>query len=188
MRITGGDHKGREVKAPGGFHVRPTSSKAREAVFSMIAGRVSGARVLDMFAGSGILGIEALSRGAAYAVFVEKSPAVATILKDNLSNLGILDQYFRVVISDAFNYLRKASTMGIAFDIIFLDPPYRTRLGEKVLSFLDGSSLLSAGGLIVHECRMGREFVLPGGFEIEREKKYGDTSITLCVKREGVYE
>lgn len=186
MRITGGDHRGREVKTPGGFHVRPTSSKVREAVFSMIASRVSGARVLDLFAGSGILGIEALSRGAGFTVFVEKSPAVASLLKDNLRNLGIGETYFRVVISDVFNYLKKASNMGKVFDIVFLDPPYRSRLGEKALSFLDESSLLSPKGLIVNEYRMGREFVLPGGFEIEREKKYGNTSIILCVKREAV--
>lgn len=182
MRVIGGDLKGRKIKVPGGYEVRPTSNRVREALFSIIGDQISGARVLDLFAGTGSLGIEALSRGAAHAIFVEKSRRVATVLIDNLLRLDVERAYFEVVISDAFNYLNKASKKGIVFDIIFIDPPYKSQAGEKVLGLLAKMPLLVEGGLTSNEFETGEGLKIPEGLRCVKEKNYGDTSIAICIR------
>lgn len=185
MRIIGGNLKGRKIKVPRGYEVRPTSNRVREALFSVIGDRIPGSRVLDLFAGTGSLGLEALSRGASHVIFVEKSRHFASVLIDNLRKLDVKRNYFEVVITDAFNYLNRASKRGIVFDIIFIDPPYKSRLGEKVLDLIARGPLLAEGGLLLNEFKTGENFKIPEGFRSVKEKKYGDTSIMICVRKEG---
>ncbi len=121
MRIVAGAYGGRRLTAPRGGRVRPTSDRVREALFSIL-GTVAGARVLDLFAGSGALGIEALSRGAAEATFVDSAPAAARAVRANLDALGIGAEVRR---ADARAFLRSARAGGRQYDLVFLDPPYR---------------------------------------------------------------
>ena len=185
IRIIGGNFRGRKIKVPGGTQVRPTSDRVREAIFSMIEKRVPGARVLDLFAGTGSLGIEALSRGADYCVFVEKSRRIASVLLDNLAVLGVESGFFAVVISDAFRYLNRASKMGIVFDIVFIDPPYKSGMGAKLLDTFAVNPIVADHGLILYEFNRGEDVKIPRGFQREREKNYGDTSIMTCIRKEG---
>lgn len=180
-----GEFKGRRIKVPRGYRVRPTSSRVREALFSLIAVSVPESRVLDLFAGAGSLGIEALSRGAAHAVFVEKSRKTASMIAENLRVLKVARSQFEVVISDAFHYLSMAAKKRIVFDIIFIDPPYRSHLGSKTLSVLAKNPLLTEGGLVLNEFEKGEDLIIPEEFKLEKEKNYGDTSIIICTQREG---
>src|SRR3954453_13668244 len=122
MRVIAGSYGGRTLKAPAGDGTRPTSDRVREALFSILGDRVAGARVLDLFAGSGALGIEALSRGAASATFVDDAPAALRVLRANLEALG---EDAEVVRADAVRWLRAASGRAHQYDLVLLDPPYR---------------------------------------------------------------
>jgi len=171
MRVVAGRLGGRRLVAPAGSATRPTSDRVREALFSVL-GTVEGLDVLDLFAGSGALGIEALSRGAASAVFVERAPAALKALRANLAALALEPQVFS---GDAQAFLRNARRAGDTYDLLFLDPPYREagHLGRE----LDLSAALAAGGRIVTESdrRSPLEIDLPVTFE----RRYGDTLIRI---------
>ncbi len=122
MRVIAGRHGGRRLQAPAGEATRPTSDRVREALFSILGARVEGAHVLDLFAGSGALGIEALSRGAAAATFVDAAPDAVRVLRGNLAALG---EEAEVVHGDALRWLRAAPRRARQYDLVFLDPPYR---------------------------------------------------------------
>src|SRR3954467_7982650 len=122
LRIVAGRWSGRRLVAPRGRDTRPTSDRGREALFSIL-GPLDGARVLDLFAGSGALGLEALSRGAASATLVERAPAALRVLRDNVADLGAGAE---IVAADARSYLRGARGQGAQYDLVFLDPPYRS--------------------------------------------------------------
>ena len=170
MRVVAGQLKGRRLQAPKGRRTRPTADRVREAVFSML-GDVSGARVLDLFAGSGALGIEALSRGAAKVVFVERDPRAAAIIHRNLDALG-LDQPVRR--QDALRFLARPEE---TFDLVFADPPYdsASRLAGPLSDALP--AVLSKGARIVTESdkRDPLELLLP----LLVERVYGDTRIAI---------
>ena len=138
MRIIAGHFKGKRLKVPSGFKVRPTSDRVREALFSMIGEKVKGASVLDLFAGSGALGIEALSRGAASSVFVENSRSVSSFLFENILNAGVKKSLFKVVISDSFDYLKKAGREGSRFDLVFIDPAHELRIRAAWVYYIEG--------------------------------------------------
>jgi 16S rRNA (guanine966-N2)-methyltransferase len=171
VRVVAGRFGGRRLTAPAGSATRPTSDRVREALFSVL-GDVSGLEVLDLFAGSGALGIEALSRGAASVVFVERAPPAVKALATNIATLGI---EARVHSGDARAFLRKARAAGETYDLVFLDPPYREadRLGRE----LDVPAVLAPGGRIVTESdrRAPLEMALPITFE----RRYGDTLIRI---------
>jgi 16S rRNA (guanine966-N2)-methyltransferase len=171
MRVVAGRLGGRRLTAPAGGFTRPTSDRVREALFSVL-GDVDGLRVLDLFAGTGALGIEALSRGAASAVFVDKAPAALKVLRRNLEALGIEAQVHH---GDARSYLRKAREAGETYDLVFLDPPYREagRLGSE-LALIE---VLTPGGRVVAESdrRSPLDIDLPMTFE----RRYGDTLIRI---------
>jgi 16S rRNA (guanine966-N2)-methyltransferase len=171
MRIVAGRFGGRRLSAPPGSATRPTSDRVREALFSVL-GDVDGQRVLDLFAGSGALGIEALSRGAASVLFVERAPAALKTLRANLAALGLEQE---VHAGDARTFARKARAAGETYDLVFLDPPYREagRLGSE----LDVAALLAPDGRIVVESdrRAPLEIDLPMTFE----RRYGDTLIRI---------
>ena len=169
MRVVAGTRGGRRITAPKGRDVRPTSDRVREALFSILGERVEGARVLDLFAGTGALGIEALSRGAAQATFVDRDTAAVR------ANLDALELDGEVHRRDAEAFLRTAAG---EYDLVFLDPPYREagRLGPKLADTLP--AVLAPGALVVSESDRRDPLHLPG-LETLDERRYGDTLIRL---------
>jgi len=169
--VIAGELGGRRLRAPRGAATRPTAERVREAVFSML-GELGGLRVLDLFAGSGALGIEALSRGAAHATFVERAPAPLAALRANLAALGLLERS-TVRAGDALTALRGPGT----YDLVFLDPPYA--MAEALAGELERAlpAVLAAGARVVSESdrRAPPALALP----LERERRYGDTLIRI---------
>lgn len=155
MRIIAGSFRSRPLQAPAGLATRPTSDRLRETLFNVIAPRIAGAAFLDLYAGSGAVGIEALSRGASHVTFVERAPAALKVLRKNLDSLPIAGN-FAIHAGTAHAFLRKPSLGTRIFDLVFLDPPYDA-LEEyaMMLSLIGGaaSGLLSPGGLVIAEHR-----------------------------------
>jgi 16S rRNA (guanine966-N2)-methyltransferase len=170
VRVVAGEFRGRRLAAPRGVRTRPTADRVREALFSML-GDVSGARVLDLYAGSGALGIEALSRGAESAVFVERDPRAVAAIERNLASIGLRE---RVVRSDALRFL--ATDQGM-FDLVFCDPPYdsASRLAGPLAEHLP--ALTSEHARIVTESDKRNPLELP--FPLVKERTYGDTRIAI---------
>jgi 16S rRNA (guanine966-N2)-methyltransferase len=171
VRVVAGAFKGRRLEAPRGQRTRPTADRVREALFSML-GDLAGARVLDLYAGSGALGIEALSRGAGSTLFVDRDPRAVAVIKRNLEAVGVDAEIRR---QDAARFLAAAS--GGPFDLVFVDPPYDSpgRLGDSLSVRLP--PLLSEDARIVTEShkRTPLELDLP----LVRERTYGDTRIAV---------
>ncbi|GIX07254.1 MAG: methyltransferase [Candidatus Poribacteria bacterium] len=136
MRIVAGRYGGRRLRRPKGSAVRPTSDRVRESVFAILRHRIHKARVLDLYAGTGSLGLEALSRGAAFVCFVEKNPAQAQQLRENLQALGVPRESAWVVCGDAIRQIEQFAQQGTVFDLIFLDPPYQSTLAHETLQTL----------------------------------------------------
>jgi 16S rRNA (guanine966-N2)-methyltransferase len=174
MRIVGGAWGGRRLQAPPGDATRPTSDRVREALFSILGDRVDGARVLDLFAGSGALGLEALSRGAAEATFVDSAAAPLKALAANLGTLGAEAEVRR---QDALRFLGSARNQARVYDLVFLDPPYRlaNRLGGRLSEELP--HVLSPGATVVTES--DRREPLDLDLPISDERRYGDTLIRI---------
>jgi 16S rRNA (guanine966-N2)-methyltransferase len=152
MRIIAGEAHGRRLKAPRGLHTRPTSARARESIFSRLAVRMdlAGVRVLDIFAGSGSLGIESLSRGASFVNFIDSSRDAAAAIRDNLAQLGLADRA-RVIVSDVRRALGELGNSHEAFDLVFVDAPFKDDMSAEVLTLLGGLDLVAPGGWIVVE-------------------------------------
>jgi 16S rRNA (guanine966-N2)-methyltransferase len=174
VRVIAGEWGGRRLVAPPGAATRPTSDRVREALFSVLGERIGGARVLDLFAGSGALGIEALSRGAAAATFVDSAAAALKALRANLEALGA-EAVVRK--ADAVRFATNAAAAGDQYDLVFLDPPYRLagRLGAQLSAILP--AVLAPGGAVVAESdrREPIELSLP----LLDERRYGDTLIRI---------
>jgi 16S rRNA (guanine966-N2)-methyltransferase len=174
LRVIAGRYGGRRLQAPAGAATRPTSDRVREALFSILGARVDDAAVLDLFAGSGALGIEALSRGAARATFVESAPPALRALRDNLAALGADAE---VVRADALRWLRGASRGERQYSLVFLDPPYRraAALGAELSEALP--AVLGPDALVVSESdrRAPLELTIP----THDERRYGDTLIRI---------
>ncbi|HEY1984822.1 MAG TPA: 16S rRNA (guanine(966)-N(2))-methyltransferase RsmD [Terracidiphilus sp.] len=154
MRIIAGSYRSRTLQAPAGADTRPTSDRLRETLFNVLAPRIEGARFLDLYAGSGAVGIEALSRGAAHVVFVERAPAALKVLRANLDRLGVTTGV-RMIAASVGSYLRKGER-GDSYDLVFLDPPYdAAREYEAALNLLGGTSgaLLAEGSQVIAEHR-----------------------------------
>lgn len=175
MRVITGSARGRKlVTVPGTEVVRPTADRVKEALFSAVQFEIEGALVLDLFAGSGQLGIEALSRGARGAVFIDISPKSVETIKQNLSATGLMKQA-RVALMDAVSFLRSTNER---FDLAFLDPPYHSGLIPLALPLL-GEKMQENGAIL---CETDREEELPeeaGPFRIARRYRYSKTMITL---------
>ncbi len=148
MRIITGTARGARLKAPRGLRTRPTADRVRESLFSILGTRVAGRQVLDLFAGTGSLGLEALSRGARRAVFVDR--ATAAVLRDNAAHTH-LEEKAQILGSDVFAALERFAASGERFGLVFCDPPYRRGLWERVLMALDVSPLLTEDALLVIE-------------------------------------
>jgi 16S rRNA (guanine966-N2)-methyltransferase len=172
VRVIAGRYGGRRLQAPPGTATRPTSDRVREALFSILGARVAGARVLDLFAGSGALGLESLSRGAASVTFVERAPAALRALRANVAALGAEAEIAR---ADASAWLRAASGGARQYDLVFLDPPYgqAEALGAVLSDLLP--AVLGADALVVAES--DRRAPLKLTMPITDERRYGDTLI-----------
>lgn len=179
MRVVSGTARGVILKTPEGLQTRPTADKVKEAMFSILQFDLPGAAVLDLFGGTGQLGIEALSRGAKSAVFVDAWDKACTLIKENLRRTK-MEQSSRVVRSDYLSYLRSCKEQ---FDIILLDPPYAEVFLETALKCITEIDILRTGGIIVCERPMEKE--LPWdfpNFTRSKDYKYGKTIITLYRK------
>jgi 16S rRNA (guanine966-N2)-methyltransferase len=174
VRVIAGRYGGRTLKAPPGRNTRPTSDRVREALFSILGPRIQDARVLDLFAGSGALGLEALSRGAAEATFVDDAATAIRAIKDNLQALGASAETHR---TDALRFLGHASRSGAQYDLIFLDPPYRQaeRLARPLSEALP--AVLAPGAVAVAES--DRRAPLALELPLHDERRYGDTLIRI---------
>ena len=178
LRIIGGAWRGRRFHAPDSPDVRPTADRVREAVFNILGQRLEGQRVLDLYAGAGALGLEALSRGAEHATFVERTPAVAAVIRQNLERLEGAARA-TVVVSTAEAYVARR---GIGpYDTIFADPPYRHAPGDELWSAAVERLLVAGGRLVIeHAARSSPQL---GGLDVELdERRYGDTAVTLVAK------
>ena len=179
MRVITGTARGIQLKTPEGLQTRPTSDRVKEAMFSIIQFDIPGAKVLDLFGGTGQLGIEALSRGAKSALFVDAGEKACALIRENLKKTK-LDQQGRVVRSDYLDYLRRSRE---TFDIIFLDPPYAEVFLENALNLITEIDILQTNGIIVAERPLGKE--LPWeyeGYQRSKDYKYGNTLVTLYRK------
>jgi 16S rRNA (guanine966-N2)-methyltransferase len=178
VRVVAGKWGGRLLRAPRGLSVRPTTGMVREAVFGILGDRVDGAKVLDLFAGTGAMAIEALSRGAAEAVLVESSPKTLSVLKGNLDSVGA--QRTVVMAMDYRAALRKLAARGAMFSLVFVDPPYGGGLVGESAAELAMRGVLAAGALVAAE-RAARDPVdrMPGSWELLTDRRYGDTRVTL---------
>jgi len=178
MRIIGGIHKGRKIKSIKGMLTRPTTDFIREALFNIISNKVLDSNFLDLFAGTGAIGLEALSRGAKKAVFVEKNLTACSVINQNLRDLRLVDKGL-VIQSDIVPAIEKLVLEGYVFDIIFLDPPYYKNHIEKTLSILKDSNIV--GSLVVVQHPKNESFAF-NGFSYYKSKKYGRTALTFLVK------
>ena len=179
MRVITGKARGVVLKTPDGMATRPTTDRVKEALFSIIQFEIAGGKVLDLFGGTGQLGIEALSRGASSAVFVDASDVACKLIQENLKRTKLADNA-KVVRSDYLEYLRRCCEK---FDIILLDPPYAEVFLENSLNFISEIDILQTNGIIVTERPLGKE--LPWdfpGFSRSKDYKYGNTLITLFRK------
>jgi 16S rRNA (guanine966-N2)-methyltransferase len=172
VRIVAGAWRGRRLVAPAGRDTRPTSDRVREAVFSIL-GPIDGAAVLDLFAGSGALAFEALSRGAAHATLVERAPAAIKAIEANVQALRADVDLRR---RDVRAFVRDASAAGGPYDLVFLDPPYRDAAGLGPQ--LDLTPLLAPGARVVSESDRREPLALPG-LAVADERRYGDTLIRI---------
>ena len=176
MRVITGTARGRKLKTPENFDIRPTTDNVKESVFNIIQFDIEGRRVLDLFAGTGQLGIECLSRGAESAVFVDKDRAAIQIVKENLKLCGLKGT---VVQEDALSFLRHCGKL----DILFVDTPYDSNLYEPVLETVKLVDILSEGGIILCEAR--RDRALPEMTQPYRKRKeyvYGKVKLCLYTK------
>lgn len=186
MRIITGSAKGRVLATLPGEATRPTAEKAKEAIFSMLQFELEGRRVLDLFSGSGQMGLEALSRGAASAVLVDKSRDAIAIIQKNAISTKLADRC-KILCSDGLEYLKRET--GAGFDIVFLDPPYASTLIKSALETLLSRGLLKAGSFVV--CESGKEDIFEGDeilkarFEIVKQSRYGIAYVTILMPVSG---
>lgn len=185
MRVISGTARGRRLATPRGTRVRPTADRVKEALFSILAslaGNLEGARVLDIFAGTGSLGIEALSRGCATAVFVDNHRESAAVIRKNLEQLGFGDRG-RVVVMEAVSAINGLERNEKPFRLIFLDPPYRLGMARQVIERLAASPLVTGETIIVVETadneELGSEF---GPLRMFDRRVYGDTALSFFGK------
>ena len=179
MRVITGTARGIQLKTPEGMVTRPTTDRVKEAMFSIIHFDIPGARVLDLFGGTGQLGIEALSRGAEHAVFVDAGEPACRLIRENLKKTK-LEGKGRVIRSDYLDFLSRCRE---SFDIILLDPPYAEVFLENALKKITEIDILAENGIIVTERPLGKE--LPwefAGFKRSKDYKYGNTLVTIYRK------
>ena len=176
MRVISGQCRGRKLQEPAGSDVRPTTDQVKEAMFNIIQFDIEGRRVLDLFAGTGQLGIEALSRGAAECVFVDSSRDSLRLVQENLKRCGLRAP---TVQCEALGYLRRRER----FDLIFIDPPYGSGLDVQAVQAVKGFDILAKGGIMVCESRADQTLPDPGvEFGSVRTYRYGKIKLTVITR------
>jgi 16S rRNA (guanine966-N2)-methyltransferase len=180
MRIVGGRFKGRAIATPAGRDTRPTADRVRESVFNILehadwSPGLESRRVLDLFAGSGALGLEAMSRGAAFALFVETDAAARGAIRDNIETLGLFGST-RIHRRDATDLGVKPAGLGEPFDLVFLDPPYHKGLGERALAHLGEGGWITHGAIVAYECAAD-ETLAVAGYVMLDERTYGAAKV-----------
>jgi 16S rRNA (guanine966-N2)-methyltransferase len=182
MRIIAGKYRGRKLKSPPSLQTRPTSDRLRETLFNILAPRIKGARFLDLCAGSGAVGIEALSRGAAHVAFVDRSRKMYALIETNLKSLDVNDDKIEVVSKEALEFLRRRAKQEEApFDIVFFDPPYAMDY-EAVLDYVSehATRMLAEGGVMIVEHHRKKDLKEEFG-ELQRYRmlKQGDSCLSF---------
>lgn len=180
MRVISGKYKGQKIKGYNQVGTRPTMDRVKESLFSMIQTKIKNSTVLDLFAGSGSLGIEALSNGSKKCYFVEVNKKMFLLLKTNLETIKITEEYYLFNL-DYLDFLKLCSKNKIKFDLIFLDPPYNLYLINQVLEQLIKYNLLKKDGQVI--CEYTDEKVENHNFKIITEKNYGNKKIRILEKR-----
>ncbi|MEW6211484.1 MAG: 16S rRNA (guanine(966)-N(2))-methyltransferase RsmD [Acidobacteriota bacterium] len=178
LRVIAGKYKGRRLRAPSGLDVRPTSDQLRETLFNIISSRIEGSLFLDICAGSGAVGIEALSRGAESATFIEVGRRACFALEENLRSLGISDQA-EIINRDAAAALKKLASTNRQFDLVFFDPPYASPLYSKVMAMLASLDLIAPDGIAVVEHRAKSAIEDCGELIAYRQVKQGESALTF---------
>ncbi len=179
MRVITGSARGRKLKEPAGYDIRPTADSVKEAVFSIIQFDIEGRRVLDLFAGTGQLGVECLSRGAKRVTFVDESRQAIALVRENLKRCG-MEADADVVQTESIGFIGRDGK----YDLIFLDPPYDSGLLGSALDKIAKFDILSDGGIIICESRA--ETALPAlapPYAVTKERRYGKIKITICEKK-----
>jgi 16S rRNA (guanine966-N2)-methyltransferase len=179
MKIGSGEMSGRRLHAPRGDRTRPTSGRLRKSLFDVLSSRLSEARVLDLYAGSGSLGLEALSRGAASSTFVERGRPACEAIRRNVEELRLGDRV-EILAKDVWSALSKLDHREERFDVVFADPPYRSAEPDKLLALLGGKDLVRPGGLVALEHHHKRELRERYGSLVRlRLLKAGESTLTL---------
>ncbi|WP_314000433.1 16S rRNA (guanine(966)-N(2))-methyltransferase RsmD [uncultured Paenibacillus sp.] len=179
MRVIAGEAKGRPLKAVPGMNTRPTTDKVKEAMFSMIGPFFDGGQALDLFAGTGGLGIEALSRGIDKAVFVDSDRQSIGVVRSNVEAARMMDRA-EVYCNTAERALRTLEKRGIAFRLAFLDPPYRMKNADELMKDMASRGLLETGAVVVVEHESGHRYAEKfGGFELRKLALYGETAVAI---------
>lgn len=182
LRIISGERRGRTIKTLGGSSTRPTSDRVKESLFNIIQARLPGSSILDLFSGSGNLGLEAMSRGGEEAVFVEKNPNALAVLRENCRSLDYMD-YIEILPYDVLKAIPVLAAKNRSFDIVFMDPPYDHDLETPAITALDRCNLVKDDGIIIVEHLMEDEQQdIIGSFKRYDIRKYGNTAISLYRK------
>lgn len=182
MRIISGQYGSRIIAMPKGVAIRPTQDKVREAVFNII-GNVSGKNVLDLFAGSGAFGIEAISRGAMKATFVDNNLRCIETIKANLESLGIPEDKYNIIRGNALTVMPRLEKEAEKYDIILLDPPYHMEMAKKCLINIDSYDILTKTAMVVAEhFKKDTLDIELNTLILEKERNYGDTVVTILRK------
>ena len=183
MRISGGEARGRRIGFPRGRRIRPTAERVKESLFAILP-PVKDRSFLDLFAGSGCVGMEALSRGARFAAFVEKDARLTEAIRANLILLGFSGRT-EVLTADAQRGLGRLAGRGEGFDILFADPPYDEGYLSETLRWLEKEDILAEGGIIViqHSVREAFDPSIPRILELADQRRYGDTVLSFLIKR-----
>jgi 16S rRNA (guanine(966)-N(2))-methyltransferase RsmD len=183
MRVISGQARGLKLKAPSGLETRPTTDRIKESFFNIISPELYDADFLDLFSGSGGIGIEALSRGASSAVFVDFGNESIEVINDNLTRARLADKA-EVIKGNVLSVIASLGTRGRKFDIIFMDPPYSQGLVEAALAAIHSADILKEGGFIVAEQSVDEPALSPVGFEAYRIKDYKRTTKMTFLKRD----
>ena len=178
VRVISGSARGLKLNTPGDDRVRPTTDRVKESMFNIVQDWVYDSQVLDLFAGSGALGIEALSRGASQAVFCDNSLDSIKIIKSNIEKARVVDRS-KIVSGDYKRCLRDMEAKNQSFDMIFVDPPYYEGLFEEVLDTIRSYKILKKDGIVIVEHDAKRPIGQVEGLEVYKEKKYGITMLTF---------
>ncbi len=181
MRIIAGKYKGRKIKSmrlSEQGHLRPTTDKLREALFSILGRYIEGSKFLDIFAGTGSIGIEALSRGASDVYFIERDKRTCKLIYDNLKTLSVEDNKYRVICSDYMPAIKRLGSKNLKFDFIYADPPYKSGYYLRIVSLIRNFNLLEDDGLLILEERSKASVLSDNPYLVET-RRYGNSSISF---------